>query len=121
MARLARRNQGHGFRAVIGGKGHYLVVLTLADTDNRLQLLSAHGGDRQEFLEIPAALTAKVLIPICICAGSAWRSDQMMRARPRKCSAGWKRRSRNATAPNAPRELPLFRYDLRATQERQER
>jgi len=37
-------------RAVIGGKGHYLVVLTLADTDYVCNYIR-HGGDRQEFLE----------------------------------------------------------------------
>ncbi len=37
-------------RALGDGKGHYLVVLTLADTDYVCGFIR-HGGDRQEFLE----------------------------------------------------------------------
>jgi len=37
-------------RAVVGGKGHYLVVLTLADTDYVCNYIR-HGGDKAVFLE----------------------------------------------------------------------
>jgi 4-hydroxy-3-methylbut-2-enyl diphosphate reductase len=37
-------------RAVLGGKGHYLVVLTLADTDYVCDYIR-HGGDKAAFLE----------------------------------------------------------------------
>ncbi len=37
-------------RAVVAGKGHYLVVLTLADTDYVCDYIR-HGGDRAAFLE----------------------------------------------------------------------
>jgi len=37
-------------RAVVGGKGHYLVVLTLADTDYVCEYIR-HGGDKAAFLE----------------------------------------------------------------------
>jgi len=37
-------------RAVVGGKGHYLVVLTLADTDYVCDYIR-HGGDKAAFLE----------------------------------------------------------------------
>jgi len=37
-------------RAVVGGKGHYLVVLTLADTDYVCNYIR-HGGDKAAFLE----------------------------------------------------------------------
>ena len=36
-------------RAVLGGKGHYLVVLTLADTDYVCDYIR-RGGNKQEFL-----------------------------------------------------------------------
>ncbi|MGV3532158.1 MAG: 4-hydroxy-3-methylbut-2-enyl diphosphate reductase [Chthoniobacteraceae bacterium] len=37
-------------RAIVAGKGHYLVVLTLADTDFVCDYIR-HGGNREEFLE----------------------------------------------------------------------
>jgi 4-hydroxy-3-methylbut-2-enyl diphosphate reductase len=37
-------------RAMVGGKGHYLVVLTLADTDYVCNYIR-HGGDKAAFLE----------------------------------------------------------------------
>ncbi len=37
-------------RAVVAGKGHYLVVLTLADTDYVCEYIR-HGGDKQAFLD----------------------------------------------------------------------
>ena len=37
-------------RAVVGGRGHYLIVLTLGDTDFVCDYIRA-GGDRTEFLE----------------------------------------------------------------------
>src|SRR5437879_13485210 len=39
-----------GSRALGDGKGHYLVVLTLADTDYVCEYIR-HGGDKQAFLE----------------------------------------------------------------------
>ncbi len=37
-------------RAIVGGKGHYLIVLTLADTDYVCEYIR-HGGDKHAFLE----------------------------------------------------------------------
>jgi len=37
-------------RAIVGGKGHYLIVLTLADTDYVCEYIR-HGGDKQAFLD----------------------------------------------------------------------
>jgi 4-hydroxy-3-methylbut-2-enyl diphosphate reductase len=36
-------------RAIVNGRGHYLIVLTLADTDDVCRYIR-HGGDRAEFL-----------------------------------------------------------------------
>ena len=58
-------------RAVQDGKGHYLIVLTLADTDYVCDYIR-HGGDKAEFLErFRRRATARASIPTCICAASA--------------------------------------------------
>jgi len=49
-------------RAVLEGKGHYLVVLTLADTDVVCDYIR-HGGDREAFLKRFAGATSEGFDP----------------------------------------------------------
>jgi 4-hydroxy-3-methylbut-2-enyl diphosphate reductase len=60
-------------RAMKDGKGHYLVVLTLADTDYVCDYIH-RGGTKRRFWNTSAAATATVLILTCTSAASAWRT-----------------------------------------------
>ena len=92
-------------RALGDGKGHYLVVLTLADTDYVCDYIR-HGGDKQAFLEkFRERAIRPDSIPTCICARSAWPTrPRCCAARPRKCSGASGRRLWIATDRSWPRQ-----------------
>ena len=102
-------------RALGDGKGHYLVVLTLADTDYVCDYIR-HGGDKQEFLEkFQRRAFARVRSRICTCEPSASRiRPPCCAAKPRKCSAASDRRLSIATGPSwREAEFSVLRHDLR--------
>jgi len=67
-------------RALGDGSGHYLVVLTLADTDYVCDYIR-HDGDKQAFLEKFKGAHSPGSTPMCICKRWAWL------IRPRCCAA----------------------------------
>ena len=108
-------------RALGDGKGHYLVVLTLADTDYVCDYIR-HGGDKQAFLEKFQGAYSPGSIRTSISQPSAWRTRRRCcAAKPRRCSAASVRPSSIAMdAEAATRNFRFFDTICGATQERQD-
>ena len=109
-------------RALGDGKGHYLVVLTLADTDYVCDYIR-HGGDKAGVSrEVSEARIRRDLIPTCTCERSAWPiRPRCCAARPRKCSAAFEQAIVDRDGPElAAKNFRFFDTICGATQERQD-
>ena len=101
-------------RALGDGNGHYLVVLTLADTDYVCDYIR-HGGDKQAFLEKFRGAIRPASIRTCICKPSASPiKRRCCAAKPKRCSGAFGRRLSIATGRSlAGKEFSLLRHNLR--------
>src|SRR5437016_1217990 len=91
-------------RALGDGKGHYLVVLTLADTDYVCEYIR-HGGNKQEFLERFRNAHSPGFDPdVHLQTVGVANQTTMFGAKPKRCSAGSARLLSIAMARMAPRK-----------------
>ena len=101
-------------RALGDGKGHYLVVLTLADTDYVCDYIR-HGGDKQEFLEkFKGAYSPGFDPDVHLQDGRRGESDDDVARRNRGSAAPDSAGDcRSRRADEADEKFPLLRHDLR--------
>ncbi len=101
-------------RALGNGSGHYLVVLTLADTDYVCDYIR-HGGDKEAFLEkFKGRLFTRVRPRRAPANGRRGKSNYHAARRDRRSATArstGRRRSRRARACGE--EFPIFRHHLR--------